>query len=157
MIELPSGKPVSSVFVLDASHVWSASLGAGSEVPVDGQPLSYALLHGVVSRSTDGGATWKSVAVPGDWGGTQPVLAFADPRHGFLLLSGPRGGGASVVFASADGGATWQRVGGADHLGSVFGASDSMTLWAGNEGDARRTATDSPQDGGRSSTARTGP
>lgn len=151
-LDVTSGDVLSSVFVLDASHAWTASPGPGSTVPYSGQGPGFDHLHIVVSRTTDGGATWQSVDIPGDWGGTQPVLTFADKQHGFLLLSGLRGGPGSTVFASADGGATWQRVGGADRLGSVFGASDATTLWAGNERDAgpvARPILDVSRDGGR--------
>ncbi|MFI5042488.1 MAG: WD40/YVTN/BNR-like repeat-containing protein, partial [Acidimicrobiales bacterium] len=112
----------------------------------------YDHLYVVVSRTIDGGVTWESVTIPGDWGGTQPVLTFADAEDGFLLLSGLRGGGGSVIFATTDGGATWQRVGGAPSLGSIFSARDSTTLWAGNEGDAgpvARPILDVSRDGGR--------
>ena len=151
-LDITSGNVLSSVFVLDASNVWTASPGPGSTVPYGGQGPGYDHLYVVVSRSADGGATWQSGTIPGDWGGSQPVLAFADAQHGFLLLSGLRGGGGSVVFATADGGATWQHVGGADSLGSVFSASDATTLWAGNEGDAgpvARPILDVSRDGGR--------
>jgi BNR/Asp-box repeat. len=112
-LDVTSGDVLSSVFVLDASHAWTAR--------------------------------------PGDWGGTQPVLTFPDRQHGFLLLSGLRGGPGSTVFATADGGVTWRHVGGADRLGSVFGASDATTVWAGNEGDAgpvERPILDVSRDGG---------
>jgi hypothetical protein len=151
-LDATSGYVLSNVFVLDGAHIWTASPGPGSTVPYDGQGQGFDHLHVVVSRSIDGGVTWTSVDIPGDWGGTQPVLAFADSRHGFLLLSGLRGGGRSVVVATTDGGATWQRVGGADSLGSVFSASDAATLWAGNEGDAgpvARPILDVSRDGGR--------
>jgi hypothetical protein len=151
-LDATSGDVLSSVFVLDTSHVWTASPGPGSTVPYGGQGPGYDHLYVVVSRTTDGGVSWQSVTIPDDWGGTQPVLAFADAEHGFLLLSGLRGGGGSVVFATTDGGATWQRVGGADSLGSIFSASDAATLWAGNEGDAgpvARPILDVSRDGGR--------
>lgn len=151
-LDATSGDVLSSVFVLDADHAWTASPGSGSTVPYGGQGPGYDHLYVVISRTTDGGVSWQSVTIPGDWGGTQPVLAFADAEHGFLLLSGLRGGGGSVVFATTDGGANWQRVGGADSLGSVFSASDATTLWAGNEGDAgpvSRPLVDVSRDGGR--------
>jgi hypothetical protein len=151
-LDVTSGNVLSSVFVLDASHAWTASPGPGSTVPYGGQGPTFDHLHVLVSRTTNGGATWQSVSIPGDWGGTQPVLAFPDQQHGFLLLSGLRGGPGSTVFATADGGAAWQRVGGAKSLGSVFGASDATTLWAGNEGDAgpvARPILDVSRDGGR--------
>jgi hypothetical protein len=151
-LDVTSGDVLSSVFVLDAIHAWTASPAPGSTVPYGGQGPTFDHLRVLVSRTTDGGATWQSVSIPGDWGGTQPVLAFPDQQHGFLLLSGLRGGPGSTVFATANGGATWQRVGGANSLGSVFGASDATTLWAGNEGDAgpvSRPILDVSRDGGR--------
>ena len=151
-LDITSGGVLSSLFVLDASHIWTASPGPGSTVPYAGQGPGFDHLYVVVSRTTDGGATWQSVSIPGDLGGSQPVLTFADEQHGFLLLSGLRGGRGSVVFATTDGGATWQRVGGADRLGSIFGVSDAATLWAGNEGDAgpvARPILDVSRDGGR--------
>ena len=108
-LDATSGDVLSSVFVLDANHAWTASPGSGSTVPYGGQGPGYDHLYVVISRTADGGATWQSVTIPGDWGGTQPVLSFADAEHGFLLLSGLRGGGGSVVFATADGGATWEQ------------------------------------------------
>ena len=144
----------SSVFVLDATHAWSASPGPGS-TPYDGQGPPIDKLHVVVSRSSDGGKTWRSVSVPGDWGGSEPVLAFADASHGYLLLAGLRGGGASGVFATADGGATWRLMGGSSsigRLGSIFGVTSSQTLWSGNQGDAGpvgRPILDVSRDGGR--------
>jgi hypothetical protein len=146
------GDSLSSVVVLDATRAWTASPGPGSTVPYSGQGPGIDHLHVIVRRTTDGGATWKATAIAGDWGGTQPVLAFADPRHGFLLLAGLRFGPGSVVFATDDGGATFRRAGGAERLGSVFGATDAETVWAGNEGDAgpvARPILDVSRDGGR--------
>lgn len=151
-LDATSGDALSSVFVLDSDNAWTASPGSGSTVPYGGQGPGYDHLYVVISRTIDGGASWQSVTIPGDWGGTQPILAFADAQNGFLLLSGLRGGGSSVVFSTTDGGATWQRVGGADSLGSIFSASDATTLWAGNEGDAgpvARPILDVSRDGGR--------
>jgi hypothetical protein len=144
----------SSIFVLDATHAWSARPGPGS-TPYDGQGPPLDKLHVVVSRSSDGGKTWRSAGVPGDWGGSEPVLAFADASHGYLLLAGLRGGGASGVFATADGGATWRLMGGSssiDRLGSIFGVTSPDTLWSGNQGDAgpvARPILDVSRDGGR--------
>jgi len=151
-LDVTSGNVLSSVFVLDATHAWTASPGPGSTVPYGGQGPAFDHLHVLVSRTTDGGATWHSMAIPGDWGGTQPVLAFADRQHGFLLLATLRGGPGSTVFATDDGGATWRRAGGLETLGSVFAASDPSTLWSGNQGDAgpvERSILDVSRDGGR--------
>lgn len=149
-LDAMDGDVLSSVFVLDAMHIWAASPGPGSTVPYDGQGPQFDHLHIVVSRSTDGGLTWRSVDVPGDWGGTQPVLSFSDEQDGVLLLAGLRSGPAGTVFATADGGAAWQRMGSADGVGSILGTSGA--LWAGNEGDAgpvARPILDVSRDGGR--------
>ena len=143
---------LSSVFVLDANHAWSATPGPGS-TPYGGQGQPYDRLHVVISRTTDAGRTWRSVTLPGDWGGTQPVLTFADPRHGYLLLAFLRGGGPGAVLA--DRGwrgdvAAGERTG--VDCGSVFGATDAQTVWAGNQGDAgpvSRPILDVSRDGGR--------
>lgn len=150
-LDITSGNVLSSVFVLDADHVWTAQPGPGSTVPYGGQGPEFDHLHVVVSRTTNGGATWQTVSIPGDWGGTQPVLSFADARHGFLLLSGLRGGPEGTLFASNDGGGTWEQMGAVDGVGSIFAASDATTLWAGNEGDAGpvgRPILDVSRDGG---------
>ena len=142
---------LSSVFVLDANHAWSATPGPGS-TPYGGQGQPYDRLHVVISRTTDAGRTWRSVTLPGDWVARSTVLTFADPRHGYLLLAFLRGGGPGAVLATADGGATWRRASGPESLGSVFGASDAQTVWAGNQGDAgpvSRPILDVSRDGGR--------
>ncbi|HEX3428441.1 MAG TPA: hypothetical protein VHS36_06505 [Candidatus Limnocylindrales bacterium] len=151
-LDIRSGNVLSSVFVLDTEHAWVASPGSGSTVPYSGGGPSVDHLHVVVNRTTDSGASWAPAAIPGDWGGTQPVIAFADAQHGFVLLSSLRGGPPSTVFATDDGGATWRHVGGKDGLGSVFTVSDPNTLWAGNQGDAgpvQRDILDVSRDGGR--------
>jgi photosystem II stability/assembly factor-like uncharacterized protein len=148
-IDQPDG--LSNVFVLDAEHAWSASPGPGS-TPDQGQGPGFDHLHVVVNRTSDGGRTWIPAKVPGDWGDSTPVLAFASARVGYLLLAGLRGGGASVAFATSDGGATWRKVGGAGILGAIFGVTGTETLWSGNQGDAgpvSRPILDVSRDGGR--------
>jgi photosystem II stability/assembly factor-like uncharacterized protein len=59
--------------------------------------------NGLVSRSTDYGASWSDVKLPGD-----PVLSnltavFADERTGAIIIAGDRG----TVIQSADGGQAW--------------------------------------------------
>ena len=141
-----------TVDVLDRTHVWVVSPGPGSVWPYGGQG-SFDTLHLIVRRSTDGGRTWRSVALPGNFGGTTPVLAFADARHGYLLCAGERGGGASVLLRTDDGGATWRTVRSPGvTLGSVFSASGVGVLWSGTQGDAgpvERPVLDVSRDAGR--------
>lgn len=63
---------------------------------------------GTFYRTTDGGATWASSAVPFGSG----WIKFLDPRVGWDLtgLSSSMSGHAVAVFTTADGGVTWSRV-----------------------------------------------
>ena len=125
------------------------AVGGAEVYSGNGQPWDQLFVK--VSRTTDGGRTWQSVTLPGDWGGTRPIMTFADANHGYLLLAFLRGGGPGAVFATQDGGASWRRVGGPDSLGSVFGVTTDGTLWAGNQGDAGpvgRPILDVSRDGG---------
>lgn len=150
-----SGNPVprfAAVDVLDRTHAWIVSPAPGSVWPYGGQG-SFDTLHLIVRRSTDGGRTWRSVSLPGNFGGTIPVLVFADQKRGYLLCAGQRGGGASVLLRTGDGGATWRAMpSSGDVLGSVFSASDIGVLWSGTQGDAGpvgRPVLDVSRDGGR--------
>ena len=150
-----SGNPVprfATVEVLDRTHVWAVSPGPDSVWPYTGQGVADTL-HLIVRRSADGGRTWSSVALPDDYGGTTPVLAFADAVNGYLLCAALRGGGPSVVLRTDDGGATWRTVGTpGSNLGSVFSASGPGVLWSGTQGDAgpvERPVLDVSRDGGR--------
>lgn len=121
--------------VLDRTHAWVVSPGPGSVWPYGGQG-SYDTLHLIVRRSVDGGRTWRSTALPGNFGGTTPVLHFADAKHGYLLCAAERGGGASLLLLTDDGGATWQTMPSRGLiLGSVFSVSAGV-LWSGTQGDA---------------------
>jgi photosystem II stability/assembly factor-like uncharacterized protein len=135
-LDIDAGYVLSDLFVLDADHLWTASPGPGS-TPWTGQGPPIDALHLVINRTSDGGRTWQSTALLGDSAGTQPVLAFTDPMHGFLLLSPLRfGPGESTLLATGDGGATWQVDSHDGMLGSIFSTTDATTLWAGNQGDA---------------------
>lgn len=141
-LDIDDGNVLSDLFVLDADHAWTASPGPGS-TPWTGQGPPTDSLHLVISRTSDGGQTWQSTPLLGDFAGTQPVLAFTDPTHGFLLLSPLRFGLVeSTLLATRDGGATWQVDSHDGMLGSIFlatqalPATDATTLWAGNQGDA---------------------
>jgi photosystem II stability/assembly factor-like uncharacterized protein len=119
-----------SIVVLDAVHAWDVTVGPGSSDT--GSPTD--VLHYLVNRTADGGKTWQSVAIDGNFPAMQAVLSFADVNHGFLLMS--RGRFAtqdSSVFRTDDGGARWRRVGSAPSLGPMFIALDTQTLWAGAE------------------------
>lgn len=141
-----------TVDVLDRTHVWAVSPGSDSVWPYRGNGIADTL-HLIVNRSSDGGRTWRSVALPGDYGGTTPVLSFSDEMHGYLLCATLRGGGPSVVLQTDDGGATWRTMGTPGfNLGSVFSVSGPAVLWSGTQGDAgpvERPVLDVSRDGGR--------
>lgn len=132
------------VAMTDATHAWMVTAVPGStgdgSAPGD-------VMHLRVSRTVDGGGTWASVDLPGNWPGTSVELAFPDPRRGFILVIHDRqslAGGA--VFTTGDGGQTWSMASGMaswagpglanSWLGSEFAASDAATLWAGANAEA---------------------
>ena len=114
---------------LDIGHAWLIGIGAGS-TEVTGSPTD--ILNLVVERTVDGGRTWRTSAVPGNYGARAPELVFTDPLHGYLMLSAERfSDGVSTVLRTVDGGATWSVAGRSAWLGPLFAASDGTTLWAG--------------------------
>jgi photosystem II stability/assembly factor-like uncharacterized protein len=143
------------VFLLDESVAWVVSAGPGSVWPYGGQG-ELDTLHLVVSRTSDSGQTWTASKIDGNFGGTVPVLRFADLEHGYLLAAGLRSGPATSLLETSDGGATWSRMSIATlfrgQLGSNFAIGPNGWLWAGNQGDAgpvARPILDVSRDGGR--------
>ncbi|MBI5256718.1 MAG: PKD domain-containing protein [Burkholderiales bacterium] len=88
-----------------------------------------------LSRSSDGGASWQTVAVP--QGNEYRALWFVNARVGWLV------GSAGLVLATTDGGLTWQRQGsGSSARLSVVYALDAATVWvAGDRGTVLASAT----------------
>ena len=80
--------PASTVFALDADHAWAITDGPGSTGFSGAQTDVLSL---VASRTTDGGRTWASTPIPGNYAGTDQSLSFVDPLHGFLLITPFRG------------------------------------------------------------------
>lgn len=118
-----------SVRVLDADRAFSVTVGPGS-TPVTGSPTD--VLHFVVNRTEDGGQTWRSVPIDGNYAAMEPVVSFVDDQHGFLLFSPGRFAQQhSVIWRTVDGGATWDKVGSAPSLGQLFVAVDRLRMFAG--------------------------
>jgi hypothetical protein len=147
--------PVGAIEVLDASHAWTVS--GGSYRNVVGVPYVGTMPPPgsiVVNRTTDGGATWKSVQLSqGDC--TTVSLSFVDANRGYLMCRGQTSGSTDAAPATflrtSDGGATWTVTGQADGLGPVFQASDADTLWTAHEYDSSETNGVAPgvsRDGG---------
>jgi photosystem II stability/assembly factor-like uncharacterized protein len=132
------------VFVLDPDHAWAI---ASSPIPGNApsaSPTPSGQLF-AVNRTSDGGRTWQSTPVSGDFRCDTATFSFVDADHGFLMCSyasvpGPNGPnnevrtqatkGAGTVLRTVDGGASWSVAGGATGLGSGFTASDATTLWS---------------------------
>jgi photosystem II stability/assembly factor-like uncharacterized protein len=123
--------PGDTIVVLDRLHIWSIGIGPGS---TGSSGSSSDVTHYVVSRSIDGGATWRPSSIAGNQAGTSPSIQFIDAQHGYLLAAADRHSlGTSTVLRTDDGGATWSVAGTSSWLGSLLAVSDAATVWAGGE------------------------
>ena len=87
---------------LDADHGWLVSYGPGF---TGFSGSSDDVFHYLVSRTSDGGATWQTAKVPGNYPGTVPAISFADSNHGYMLAAATRlSFGTSTVLRTSDGG-----------------------------------------------------
>ena len=136
------------VYVLDPEHAWaitSNGMNGGLASPAAAGELF------VVNRTGDGGRTWQSTTVSGDYRCDTATLSFVDADRGFIMCSygstaGPNGSnnevrtqatrGAGTVLRTDDGGATWSVAGSGIGLGSQFTASDRETLWSAPDADS---------------------
>jgi photosystem II stability/assembly factor-like uncharacterized protein len=147
--------------VFDASTIRVVAAGPGSIWPYGGNG-PFDMLHLVVSRTDDGGASWHETTLDGNFGGQQPVLRFASPSHGYLLVATERGGPASGLLETGDGGAVWRAVpvtlpvpraqSVPGDLGAILTLDSTGALWAGSQGDAgpvARALLEVSRDGGR--------
>jgi hypothetical protein len=139
----------STVFVLDPNHAWAIA-----STPIPGGTAADPKLYGqllVVNRTSDGGRTWQSATLSGDYPCDSTTISFVDAAHGFVMCSvaslpGPNGPNQSVrtqatkgsgtVLRTVDGGATWSVAGGGSGLGRLFTASDANTLWSAPDYDS---------------------
>ena len=64
-------------------------------------------LSDLVYRTTDGGAYWHSVVLPGPPGA---VISFSDPSNGWLLVSASLTDQTVNLYGTSDGGGTWQHL-----------------------------------------------
>jgi photosystem II stability/assembly factor-like uncharacterized protein len=129
---IPTWQPFlgpSSDFMLDASRAWAITFGPGTSGDAGGPVTRY-----VVSRTSDGGRTWRAANVPGNYPGTSASIEFIDSQHGFFLAAADRLSlGTSVLLRTADAGATWTVAGHGSWLGSLLTVSDPSTIWAGGQ------------------------
>ncbi len=133
---------VEQVYVLDQDHAWaitSNGMNGGLATPAASGQLF------AVSRTGDGGRTWQSTTVSGNYRCDSATISFVDADRGFIMCSygstpGPDGPmaqfragskkGSGTVLRTNDAGASWSVAGGGTGLGSQFTASDANTLWS---------------------------
>jgi photosystem II stability/assembly factor-like uncharacterized protein len=121
-------QPLLDVFPLSSDATWvvRGPIGSGP-----GGPQS------TVSRTTDGGRTWRSVAVPVF---AVAQITFVDAAHGWMLADVDTGHGEQGVdiIRTMDGGLTWAKIASAADqpgalplMGQKFGLTfrDAMTGW----------------------------
>jgi photosystem II stability/assembly factor-like uncharacterized protein len=142
-VVMPAASPLSfpaPLFVLDPRHIWFVTTTPDSSETGNGPRFDHAQV--LVTRTTDGGATWMSSPIAGDYPDTARAVAFADTRHGYVMISGGRtNAGSSTVARSDDGGATWSVVrtvpaDASGDLGSQIATTDASTLWAAAQAEA---------------------
>ncbi len=130
------------VFVLDPDHAWAInSNGMNGGLPSPALPGQLF----VINRTSDGGRTWQSQTVSGDYRCDAATLSFVDAAHGFIMCSygstaGPNGSnnevrtqatkGSGTVLRTSDGGGSWSVTATTPGLGSQFTAADANTLWS---------------------------
>lgn len=123
--KIPARDPdalVPATAVFDAGHAWTLRAGPGSTTGTSDSVVSL-----LVYRTSDGGASWQSTAIPGNFFEAILSLTFVDAYHG-ILLAFPSGGSGGVVYRTSDGGATWQ-AGPKHNLDWTISVSDATTLW----------------------------
>jgi len=121
--DLESFAQLDQIEFIDGRHGWLIGYSSGSGLPA-----------GLLLRTTDGGLSFDSLAVPDEVQGN-PRISFNDDRHGWLAGSAwaEVNGRMRIVGAAArttDGGVTWQRLTlpltpGIDHVR----ASDDRCAW----------------------------
>ena len=97
----------SSVWKFDGA-TWAPTVGAVGTVGINSlwgpsTGILYALGGIHIRRTTDGGATWADVPVPGGWGGGQSIWG-VDANNLFITNSSGK------IYQSTDAGATWNLI-----------------------------------------------
>jgi photosystem II stability/assembly factor-like uncharacterized protein len=116
---------------VDARHAWLVRYGPKVK-GLSGAAIE--IVNYLVDRTSDGGATWHTATVPGNYPGTIPAVSFADAEHGYLLAVATRlSFGVSTALRTTDGGATWRVAGTGKWLDAELAASNATTIWAGGQ------------------------
>lgn len=110
-----------SVFgTVDGAKHWLKQFSGSQDVssPVDTHPVvkffdksnGFVVLPGstdLLYRTTDGGAHWRSVVLPGSRG---TVISFSDPNRGWLMLPASAAEHIVNLYSTSDHGGNWQRL-----------------------------------------------
>ncbi|MBI5256717.1 MAG: PKD domain-containing protein [Burkholderiales bacterium] len=112
--------------------------GASGSLQFTGGGQGWALVHGCLLRSTDGGKTWAPAPRPQAMASLS-VLRFRGALRGWALSTDGQ------AFATADGGQTWQATESKESVWPVASA-DGSTLWRIEPQDSSRLSRSS--DGG---------
>jgi photosystem II stability/assembly factor-like uncharacterized protein len=95
--------PTPDVFALDASHLWALRSGPDSQT---GEVAS-DFVSLVVYRTTDGGLSWDSSTIPGNFFGSVLDLLFVNERDGYVVARSGVEDEPTTVYRTSDGGVTW--------------------------------------------------
>ncbi len=117
-----------STTAVDAMHAWTVRAGPGSHTGGTNDFISL-----VAYRTVDGGRTWQSTTIPGNFSGYNFKLMFADAGHGVLAATAWRTDGKTTFYRTSDGGATWA-AGATAAVEPELSISDATTLWAASFG-----------------------
>ena len=126
---------VRAATMLDANVGWMVTTGPGTTA-LTGGPGDIQTL--VVHRTSDGGKSWRSTTLGGNFPGVTASIRFLDNFRGYVYLAPLRMSSTqATVLASSDGGATWSLAGTnatwdlQPGPGAAFAASATGTLVAG--------------------------
>ena len=119
---------ITSTAFADADHAWTIRAGADSHTGAQDDFVSL-----FVYRTADGGRTWQSATIPGNFAWCFYELVFADAQHGFLNATDCQTISKTALYRTSDGGATWT-AGPIRAVGDSLSVSDATTLWVSSSG-----------------------
>lgn len=102
--DLPANYGIFAISVVNEDVVWGVSFDYSFNYPV---PLNHIPK---VVRTTDGGATWEVLDVPGAIGRTSFDIAAFGPDTAFITTQDYGNGQGRGVFKTTDGGASWTEI-----------------------------------------------
>jgi photosystem II stability/assembly factor-like uncharacterized protein len=143
--------PFSVLRTVDGTKHWQKQLTGSQDVPNTVNPLSVVEffdssngfvqipgLNDLVYRTTDGGAHWHPMVLPGPGGA---VISFSDPSNGWVLVSASPTDQTVNLYATTDGGSTWQRLPDPPGDACTFGSCELFGIGLRPAIDRRATIT----------------